>query len=195
MQETGQGTQGSAQGSVHGSPKKASRYERPPLDAAVQVTKEWRVHDFLGRYHLSRVKNIAPVPGAALGIERAEKLAKEADAKRFEGQLEQRALQYKRTIRARVVGAAESTRLHIDAVIGSQIDATQRTMQGREAEKEKKNYFCDTAEQVKRFKKNVVMNRPHYVGYAVISVGFRSMVSSATAAATTHRMPYVALIP
>ena len=157
-------------------PKK-SRYERPPLDSAVLYEKEWKVHDFLGKYHLTRLKNIAPVPGTAIGIERKEKLSKEADVKRFEVQLEQRALQHKRTIRSRNVGAAESTKLHIDAVIGSQIEATQRTMQARETEKDKKNYFCDTVDQVKRFKKNVVMNRPHYVGYAVISTGFRSMAS------------------
>lgn len=159
-----------------GSPQKERRYERLELGPARAYQKEWKIHDFVGTYHLTRVKNVAPVPGTTLGLEKAEKEAKAADAKRFEDQLEARAIQYKKTIKARGVGAEETTKLHVEAIIGAQIEKTDQTLHARAAEKDKKNYFSDTPEQVKRFRKNVAMNRPHYIGYAVVSTGFRSMV-------------------
>lgn len=159
-------------------PKPKSRYERLALGPAKTHQKEWKIHDFVGRYHLTRVKNPAPVPGMTLGLEKEEANAKAADTKRFEDQLEQRALQYKRTVRARAVGTAEATKLHMDAVIGTQIEKTDEILHGRATEVGKKSYFSDTPDQIKRFKKNVMMDRPHYVGYAVISTGFRSMVSN-----------------
>ena len=161
-------------------PKPKGRYDRPVLGPAKIYQKEWKIHDFVGKYHLTRVKNPAPVPGMTLGLEKAEANAKAADAKRFEDQLEQRALQYKRTVRARGVGAAEATKLHIDAIIGTQIEKTDEILKGRKIEVNKKSYFSDTPDQINRFKKNVMLDRPHYVGYAVVSAGFRSMVSPVT---------------
>lgn len=158
-------------------PSLKSQYQRPPLGPARTFQKEWKIHDFVGKYHLTRVKNLAPVPGTALALEKSEKEAKAADAKRFEDQLHQRAVHYKKTIRARGVGAEEATKLHVDAIIGSQIDRTENALHARAAETNKKNYFSDTLDQIMRFKKNVLMDRPHYIGYAVVFAGFRSLVS------------------
>lgn len=158
----------------HQTDRQKSRYARPQLGPAKSVEQNWTVHHFVGKYHLSRIKNVAPIPGIQLAQEIKERDDRRKDAKRFEDELEQRAAVYRKTVRARDAGAQKATQLHMDTLVGIPMNDIESTLNSRLSENSKKNYYCDTPQQIKQFKKNVILNRPNYIGYAVITTGFRS---------------------
>ncbi len=52
----------------------------------------WTAHDFYGKYHLSRMKAEAPVPGTQFILETKRKESKDNDVKRYEKELEERVI-------------------------------------------------------------------------------------------------------
>ncbi len=147
---------------------------KSPLGPAVRYNREFTSHDFVGKYHISRIENETPIPGTQIKLERIRKEEKEKDVKRFEDELEKNALQRVRNMHIKKIGTEFKTRVMMDTVLGGPVNAIQTNIQEKDAIIYKKEIYPDPIKNILRFNKNMKLGRSHYVSFA-ITTGFQSI--------------------
>lgn len=125
--------------------------------------------------HLARFENkINVIPGTQVKIEQDYEAGKAQSFERLEEKTKANTEKLQSKLKIKDDSAELQTRIYFDTVIGQKIAQAEQILYEKEKLLHSKPVVVDTKENIDKFMKSVLLNRHHYVGYAITS-GFKSI--------------------